>query len=156
MQIILSVTIEGIAICYFEIAINGILQYAEKSLLTFFSLQSCLKICCKKNSSFKNEHKFLKILWNVYCHLKRTPSLAELLNLSSDLLFYSPRPISVKGSLFFQARPWRQPELLLSHQRSLCPHALLAVPAAPSASRALLGSCCCPARPPCLSTPSSG
>lgn len=35
MQIILSVTIEGIAICYFEIAINGILQYAEKSLLTF-------------------------------------------------------------------------------------------------------------------------
>lgn len=67
MQIILSVTIEGIAICYFEIAINGILQYAEKSLLTFFSLQSCLKICCKKNSSFKNEHKFLTILWNVYC-----------------------------------------------------------------------------------------
>lgn len=67
MQIILSVTIEGIAICYFEIAINGILQYTEKSLLTFFSLQSCLKICCKKNSSFKNEHKFLTILWNVYC-----------------------------------------------------------------------------------------
>ena len=67
MQIILSVTIEGIAIFYFEIAINGILQYAEKSLWTFFSLQSCLKICCKKNSSFKNEHKFLKILWNVYC-----------------------------------------------------------------------------------------
>lgn len=43
--------------------------------------------------------------------MKRTPSLAELVNLSSDLLFYSPRPppISVKGSLFSQARPWKQP-----------------------------------------------
>lgn len=48
MQIILSVTIEGIAICYFEIAINGILQYAEKVYWLSSPCKVALKFAVRK------------------------------------------------------------------------------------------------------------